>query len=91
MTIKLEYLGPSLYVNIGGVGLHKRGEEKEYPVELAEELLQSKKQKFKRATEDIQTSHLTNEKTSPPKKKVKKNGVLRSRRPRKSTVRRGTN
>lgn len=48
--MKIKYLGPSESVNVAPYGPHRKGEEKDYPDEFAEELLAtSKKQKFKAA------------------------------------------
>lgn len=45
--MKIKYLGPSESVNVGGFGPHRKGEVKDYPEDMAADLLtSSKKQKF---------------------------------------------
>jgi len=45
--MKLKYKGPGAYVMVAGFGRHDRKEIKDYPDEVAEELLAtSKRQKF---------------------------------------------
>ena len=45
--MKVKYLGPSKSVNVGGYGAHRKGRVKEYPDEVAEELLATAdKQRF---------------------------------------------
>ena len=45
--MKIKYLGPSKSVNVGGYGAHGKGRTKDYPDEVAEELLATaRKQRF---------------------------------------------
>lgn len=45
--MKIKYLGPSPFVNVGGFGPHYKDTVRDYPKDIAEEILTtSKKQKF---------------------------------------------
>ena len=51
--MRIKYLGPSRSVNVGGYGVHMKGEVREYPDAVGEELLETgRKQRFERVGKD---------------------------------------
>jgi hypothetical protein len=45
----IKYVGPQDYVSVKGYGKHMQGTDEEYPINVANDLLASKKQKFEAA------------------------------------------
>lgn len=61
--MKVKYDGPRSSIGVAGFGEHKKGETKDYPDDIAEELIEnSVRQKFKRASSGGEKGEITRSK-----------------------------